>query len=109
MNKRLNTTVIYHYNDDDSSYKKEIYKKSTAHNLTKTAPSERGFVSANICKIRIFTQKPLDIAPGDYVLVCTSRESLYAANIPDKSKCKKVMAVSDNRIGCRPHWRIDAE
>lgn len=109
MNKAINTAVIYHYNEDNGEYTMHFFRNTTAHNLTKTAPSGNGFISADMQKIRIFTRRSIDISTGDYILACTRAESLRADITPNKDICKKVVAFSDNRIGCRPHWRIDAE
>lgn len=108
MNKAINTAVIYHYNDD-GGYDMKIFRNVTAHNTTKTTPSGNGFVSADIQKVRIFTRQQLNISTGDYIWTCTHAESIQAEKHPDKNICHKVIAFSDNRIGCCPHWRIDAE
>lgn len=108
MNKDINTAVIYHYNDDTGGYEKYIFKNATAHNLIASAVQDHGFVSSNTFKIRIFTRMALNICAGDYILLCTPDEARCAQDEPDKSLCKKISAYSDNRIGLRPHWRIEA-
>ena len=109
MNKEIRAAVIYHYDGDTGEYTKSISKKATAHNLIKSVPQERGFISSNIFKIRIFTRRALNICPGDYILLCTPGEARRAPGSPDKGVCKKISAFSDNRIGYSPHWRVEAQ
>lgn len=97
LNKRIS---IYRYNDYENNYERIFFGDVSLYNEFKIGAENGGVNSDNIFKIRIPTEKALDICLNDYII------------FGDEPFCRefavKIIALSDNRRGANPHYRINA-
>ena len=71
--------------------------------IDKNGIKQRGFFAENICTLRIFAEKELDIAAGDYL-----RLGKHTGNA-DRNADFKVMKIYNNLRGTTPHYRLVCE
>lgn len=69
----------------------------------KNGIKQKGFFSEDTCTLRIFSEKALEIAAGDYV-----RLGKHTGNA-DRSSDFKVMKIYDNLRGTTPHYKLVCE
>lgn len=97
----LNKSVsIYRYNDYENNYERIFFGEVSLYNEFKTGAENGGLTAGNILKIRIPTENMLDIRLSDHIIL---------GDMPFcREKALKIIAVSDNRRGANPHYRINA-
>lgn len=97
----LNKSIsIYRYDDYENNYERIFYGEVSLYNEFKTVAENGGLNAENILKIRIPTENMLDIRLGDHVIL---------GDMPFcREEALKIIAVSDNRRGLNPHYRVNA-
>lgn len=96
--------TLWHFGKDAESAARQVFKNvcvNFVRGLTKSGIKEMGLHSKDAAVVRIPTNKYIDVACGDYI-----RIGEYEDEMPDRGNALKVVAISDNRRGASPHWRL---
>lgn len=97
-----NKVTIWHYDEQTGTYSLSHYD-CWERGKTKITQTENGAIKANIFVIRIPTTEEIQAVEGDYI-----KFGVWSDERPPKERCISIAAVTNNRIGSAPHWRIDA-
>lgn len=96
------TVTIWHYDEETGRYNIS-HHDCWIHGKIKYSTGENGMVHANTFVVRIPTDLDIVATNGDYI-----KSGAWHDERPPKESCLSIIAVTDNRVGINPHWRIDA-
>lgn len=93
--------TIYHKDLKTDEYTPTQYRGVNIHHSKSITNSPKGISVDEVCKVRIPTDKNIDVSKEDYVFLGLTSEKI------DKSNCLKVFGFADNRRGTLKHWRLE--
>ena len=96
--------TVWHFENDREEPERKVFcgvLQNGVKKITKNGIKQKGFYFGDTLNVRIFTDKEIGIAPGDYLSL---GEDLKA--FPDREYSQKIVEVRDNRRGANKHWRI---
>ncbi len=97
-----NSVTIWHRDGD--SYERRVFHGVSIYEseeIDKSGIKQVGFFSDDLCRVRIPSEKPLDIFCGDYLRIGDFDDSS-----PDKAKDYKITYKCDAIRGANPHSRL---
>ena len=95
--------TIYHFNEQNDAYAPVWQGKAHVYLKRGISGSKSGIEPANTTVCRIATTGTLTAENGDYILIGKGGTEF------DREKCLMITAISDNRRGSLPHWRLECE
>lgn len=102
-------TLVHHIKDDDDTYVCHTAKKASWFAKTTISTSADGAKPVNTFEVRIFDElTSLTPALGDYVVKGKVKDIEAPQDLKDKVYFR-ITAISDNRRGGLPHWRVSGQ
>lgn len=102
-------TLVHHIKTDDDTYTCHTVNNASWFSKTTITTSADGAKPANTFEVRIFgTLTGVQPALGDYV-VKGIIESVETPRDLKNAEYFRITAISDNRRGGLPHWRLSGQ
>ena len=102
-------TIVHHSKEIDGDlYVCKSYNNASWYKRNTITTSADGAKPVNTYEARIMTAEGIDIAQGDYVVLC----KLQSVNKPSDLKefdHFRITAIGDNRRGLLAHWRVSGQ
>lgn len=96
--------TLWHLKDNKTGFLRSFFSKAHVHtrdSFTKSGIKEKGFHPSGTASVRIPTNEKIVVSPGDYIQV-----GEHSGDEPDYGNAFRITAVSDNRRGASPHWKL---
>lgn len=101
-------TLVHHIKDDDDTYECYTVEKASWFSKNTITTSGDGAKPVNTFDVRLFGDLAIQPALGDYVV----KGIIDSVEMPSDLKGKvyfRITAISDNRRGGLPHWRVSGQ
>lgn len=102
-------TLVHHVKDDDDTYTCHTVKNASWFSKTTISTSADGAKPVNTFEVRIFDEFS-SVVPslGDFVVKGIAKDIEKPSDLKNKAYFR-ITAISDNRRGGLPHWRLSGQ
>lgn len=96
--------TLFRFDDSKGKYERQGAYPAWVHRRMKLRDREDGTREQDAFDVRIESRLLRTCRVGDMIYFGRTSDAA-----PDLARCRRVAAVSDNRFGGNPHWRLKAE